>query len=258
MRTWEVDDPLASRPQVRVPNEVIRELYNQYRDHPAMPQGADALDRILSAPGYEQLELMFRLRARDFYGRVRLIKDPKPLLQFRLWIHERYVMGYCGRCHAGQETGDFGFYRRQKNTDRTFYSNFYILDQYENDAGQMINRPEPAKSLLLQYGLPRDTAETPHPPAENWRPHFLQRENDEFESYVQIIDELYNKPQYQLTTELPGVTDSAATTQPGAAPTNQPSPDGTPQTTPSARSTPDPARPSKEDPPTFPEEVERR
>jgi hypothetical protein len=224
MRVWEVTDPLESQPEVLISNEVIRELYSAYADHRRMPEGPNMLRRLMEAPGYEQLELMFRLQAREFYGRARMISDPEPLRQFRVWLHERYVLGFCARpqCHGGKAIGGLPLFRRQSATDRTFYSNFYSLSQYRNDAGLMIDRRRPSDSLLLQYGLPRAKAKRPHPEVENWRPHFFSAESREYQSYLGIIDGLYNRPQYTLDTELP-IADRPITEQPrGEAPATQP------------------------------------
>jgi hypothetical protein len=204
MRVWEVDDPLEDQPAVRVSPQTRKRLLKQYQDAPSMPRVYDLARRLGEAPGYKQLALMFRLRAREFYPEVRMLKDPAPVRRFRQGMYESYVLNYCGRCHTDAIPGGFTFYRRARRTDRTFYSNFYVLSQYRSAGGEaMIERRRPTESLLLQYGLPRQAANTPHPPTANWQPRFNGLDDPRYKRYARILNGLYDRPRYAFDTELP-------------------------------------------------------
>jgi hypothetical protein len=204
IRVWETDP--QARPRIRVPRQTINQLFEQYGDEEPMPSGPNAQRRVQALAGWQKLILMFRVQARDLYDQVEVLDEPAPLRAFRRSAHRRYVLGYCGtaNCHGGQSRGGLYLFNRAIGTEQTLYTNFYILSQYANDAGRMIDREVPGRSLLLEYGLPRDQAETPHPATERWRPHFAEREGEQFLEIRDIIEALYDQPAYGIAYEPPG------------------------------------------------------
>jgi len=206
IRVYEID--LANDPNVRVPPKVLNELFERYGDHPEVPKGFREQRNLRGAPGFEKLRLMFAVRARELYGEVSVPQDPPALADFRRTIHRQYVLNYCATaaCHGGERGGEFILYPRRGTSTETVYTNFYILDQYQRGGQRMIDRGEPASSLLVQYGLPRESAEYPHPDVEGWRPRFRPEfQRDPFyQSLLDWIGELYNpRPNYGLDFQIP-------------------------------------------------------
>ena len=69
----------------------------------------------------------------------------------------------------------------------------------------MIDRAMPQRSLLLQWGLPRDAAIHPAPEIEGWRPRFTGPDDETFLKYVDWITQLYEPlPNYGVTYQWPG------------------------------------------------------
>jgi hypothetical protein len=86
----------------------------------------------------------------------------------------------------------------------------------------MIDRDEPRRSLLLQYGLKRDAAATPHPEAEGWREQFQSEDEPRFVQYAEIIDLLWTPaPDYGISYSPPVWKQEPAETPP-PQPTPQP------------------------------------
>ncbi len=206
IKVYEID--LATRPPVVVPREAIDRIFAEYADKPETPKGREAQNAFRRAPGWQQLRLIFELRARELYPLVRVRTDPEPLARFRREIHNTYVVSYCAaaRCHGGTEGGDLILFRDARRPEAQAYTNFFILSQYENQHGRMINRNDPARSLLLQYGLERRAAQTPHPEVPGWRPQFHSTDAERFRVIADWISTLYPNPpaNYDIDYTPPG------------------------------------------------------
>jgi len=218
IRVWEVSP--SNEPRVRVPDATIRKLFQRYGDDEAMPTGSNARFRVKQAKGWQQLELLFRVRARDLYDEVRILDEPETLETFRNIAHTRYVLRFCGGagCHGGQNRGGLYLFRRAPRSDQTIYTNFYMLSQYRQDGQRMIDRRKPDQSLLLQFGLPRDAADTPHPDVPGWRPYFQRTDNEHYLALLDMIGDLYPEPAYGIEYTPPGEPDTTRTPATKASP----------------------------------------
>ena len=69
----------------------------------------------------------------------------------------------------------------------------------------MIDRDYPEKSLLLQWGLPRDIAKYPAPEdLKRWRPSFTNTKSRQYQLILKWIDSLYDPaPNYEVKYSLP-------------------------------------------------------
>jgi len=201
IRVYEAD--LQAQPRVTFPPETIEKLFKNYKTDDRLVKDQRAFRRM---PGYEQLKVLFDLQARELYGDVVIRQDPPAIKAFRSQLHQRYVLNYCATtgCHGDKSPGGLFLFRIQPNSDATVYTNFYILSRMENAQGSMINRDNPRRSLLLQYGLKRDAAATPHPDVPGWRPQFVSEQDKRFEAYVDVIDQLYKPaPRYGISYSPP-------------------------------------------------------
>lgn len=211
IRVYEAD--LDAQPKITVPPETIEKLFKDYASDDRLVKDQRAFRRM---PGHEQLNILFDLQARELYGDVVIRQDSPAIKSFRSQLHQRYALNYCATtgCHGDSSPGGLFLFRIQPNTDETVYTNFYILNQVQKTQGAMIDRDEPRRSLLLQYGLKRDAAATPHPEVPGWRPQFINEHDKRFEAYVEVIDQLWKPaPEYGISYRPPVWQDDQDTEQ---------------------------------------------
>ncbi len=201
LRVYEVD--LAEEPRITIKPETIEKLYETYATSDSLTKDRRAFRRM---PGHEQLEVMFALQARELYPEVVIRQDSPALKAFRSQLHQRYVLNYCAAngCHGDNSPGGLFLFRIQPNSDATVYTNFYTLNRMKLEQGSMIDRDEPRRSLLLQYGLNRDAAETPHPDVEGWRLQFINEEDPRYTLYSDVLEMLWQPaPDYGISYSPP-------------------------------------------------------
>ncbi len=196
IRVYEVD--LDVQPRITVPAETIDKLFEKYASDDRLNKDRKAFRRL---PGHEQLGILFDLQARELYGEVVIRQDSPALKAFRSQIHQRYVLNYCAAtaCHSNGSQDGLHLLRLQPNSDATLYTNFYVLTRYENQVGKMIDRDTPRRSLLLQYGLAREVAATPHPDTSGWRAQFVSEDDERFQQYADVLEGFWSPaPEYGI------------------------------------------------------------
>lgn len=210
-------DPTA-QPRVIVPADVVEALLKNHASDEAVPKGRDAQAAFRSAKGYQQLDVIFKARARELYSKVKVVDDPKPLQVFKTSIHRSYVLSYCGtaNCHGGEKGGDFIVFANLPETDRTAYTNFYILHQAQDAQGYLIDLSKPELSALLQYGLPRNAATIPHPDVPGWRPSFAGLNDPRYQTLLNWVVSLGTIRQNYPFSYSPPHKASTPATQPAA------------------------------------------
>jgi hypothetical protein len=176
---------------------------------PATPEGRQVFYRLQPA---EILSWMFDLKAREFYPEVTVLENPRSFQMFRDRINRNWLINSCAttRCHGGEEAGRLWLHRRQQASDAAAYTNFLILERFRTSTGQpLINYTEPARSPLLQMGLPRDQAFIKHPEVTGvgrppWNPVFRSQEDDRFTQAVEWIKSMYpRRPEYPIDYKVP-------------------------------------------------------
>ena len=194
IKVWETD-PMG-RPRVAVPPKVIDELFKRYAYREEVPKGARQRREFRGQPGYEQMQLLLMLDARDLLAEIEVKDEPVALRTFRQSIHRPYVLNYCGSksCHGSDQMEGLRLVRMRsrRDRDRTAYTNFYILHAYESKAktGHLIDRQYPEMSLMPQYGLPKADASTPHPETDKWRPYYRNLEDSRYLTSLDWIGSL--------------------------------------------------------------------
>lgn len=204
IRVYEID--LADPPRMNIPRDVIDRLVQGYSGHPLMPATREGKAALYREPPARLLELMFKLQARELYGGVRVLENPAALKKFRDEVHRAWLLNSCAsnRCHGGESAGRLYLATEGPNTDATVYTNFLILERYRvgPERTPLIDFDEPARSILLQMGLPRADAAPPHPDvpdAKGWKPVFKSREDPKFMAGVEWIKSMYRpRPDYPI------------------------------------------------------------
>lgn len=212
IKVYELD--LRSPPTIIIARATIERMLEAKQGHPLAPATREAREAILRAPATKQLDLMFKMRAREFYPQVKVQGSPEVMRRFADDVLRSWVINACAtsECHGGLEAGRLVLATRKPGSDPTVYTNFYILDRFRtSDNRPLINWDEPDRSLLLQLGLPRDISSYRHPvvpfegagggPAvgDAWRPSFRSSSDRRFQQVVSWIKSMYRpRPDYGL------------------------------------------------------------
>jgi hypothetical protein len=155
---------------------------------------------------------------------VELLTDPASIAEFRKPTVSSRIMAGCASsgCHGAAGAGGFRLIT-PGDSEAVDYTNFYILKRYSKSIGDrkipMINRSTPDASLVLQYGLPAEMADMPHPAMANYRGVFRSKNDPAYKAVTHWIGGSLSimAPDYGLDYKLP-------TTQPsGRTPTTTPS-----------------------------------
>jgi hypothetical protein len=202
MRVFEVD--LAANPRLAVTRETIQRFMETYAGREGMPTTREAKDAFLRKPASEILQIMFRLRAREFYGDVKVMDHPTAIRNFRDDVHNAWILNTCATtaCHGGEESGKLRLANKGIPPDRVVYTNLLILDRFRmKDGRALINYEHPAESPLLQMALPRGDTATPHPDVMvgknkvRWRPVLTSTDDPRYRKVIAWIESMYKPRQ---------------------------------------------------------------
>jgi hypothetical protein len=196
-------------PRVLISAQTTRKMLEKYADNPLVPLTREGREAILRQSPLEILGLMYKLQARDFYGQVEVLDQPRSFVVFRDHVCGTWLVNSCSTtlCHGGMEAGRFVLQSRRPNQERTVYTNFYILSKFRlADGAALIDWEEPEKSPLLQLGLPRDKSRRPHPEVprglasrDTFKPVFRTTDDAQFKQAVEWIKSLYRpRPEYPI------------------------------------------------------------
>lgn len=206
IKLYEVD--LKAPPRILVKRETIDKLLVRHADNPLIPSTREGRDAFRKLAPAQILDTMFRVQARDLYPEVEVLDNPRSMEFFRDRMHATWIVNVMAttRCHGGSESGRLKLYNRRPAAEESFYTNFLILDRFVTQDGQrLINYEQPERSLLLQYGLNRSDATSPHPIVEGWQPAFLTRDSRRFKQAAEWIRMLYRpRPEYPVDYSPPG------------------------------------------------------
>ena len=221
IKVYELD--LEDPPRLLIPREFIDELLERYKVHDLIPLSREGRRALYDAPPAEIVNLLFQLRARELYPRVRVLGQPEAMSLFRDTVHRTWLMNSCAtsRCHGGAEAGRLQLATERTNADRTVYTNFLILERFrvpdpEGAAPEgvpLINYDNPSRSPLLQMGLPGEISLYPHPSligrdAQRFRPVFRSTTDAPFRDAVAWLESMYRpRPDYPVNYELPGASE---------------------------------------------------
>jgi hypothetical protein len=206
IKVYEID--LKNPPKMVIERETIDQLIRENAESPLIPGTLEGRETFYRKEPEEILRLMFKLQARDLYSQVLVLDQPRAIRLFRSGVHGRWLINSCAttQCHGGQRAGRLWLFTDRPHSDETVYTNLVILDRYRlSDDTPLINYAQPAKSPLLQMGLPREISLYPHPDAprtkgsRGWKPVFRRTDDRRFRAAVEWISSMYRPhPDYPI------------------------------------------------------------
>jgi hypothetical protein len=197
----------------KVDHKVLVQFWNEViKKQPGADVSRQAQDAFLNPANFSlQVAQIRAANLPEYLSKIQMQSDPADMVVFRTRVHP-FVLQNCATatCHAGPKAGNLRLFRPAGTTviDQILYTNFYILATYTRPAAgggeeRMINRDEPRKSLLLQYGLPKSIATSPHPGKVEVR-RLADENSPEFVGMVEWIRSLtFPTPVYVLPEAAP-------------------------------------------------------
>ncbi|MEM7681179.1 MAG: hypothetical protein AAF288_04400 [Planctomycetota bacterium] len=218
LKVWELPADLSDpRLVVRVDRRTLETVLDRFSDSldPAL-RSRRGRSEFLREDGWKHAEFLFELEARDFYKDIQVVRGPDTLQEFARRFNPGHVCRYFAPRFASGQTGLFLF-TSAPGLEAQALTNFLILSQASTSGGlRYINRDEPAKSLLVQWSLPRGVAELPAPDVPGWTPAFSGLDDPDCVRLVDWIASLYSpQPEYGIDYTPPVYTLPVA---PGAQP----------------------------------------
>jgi len=144
-------------------------------------------------PPYQQAWAILQHGTDDMKKDVILVGDPPVMFQFKKV--QQQVLIACGNCHnPDKPAGNFALHVPGSN-EAELYTNFIILQKYHYYKTKdrdyvMINRERPEDSVLVQFALPPDIADPPHPQAANYHGVVRTRNDVKYKTMVDWISAL--------------------------------------------------------------------
>lgn len=230
IRVFEVD--LANPPRMLIERATVDKLIERYAGTDLIPTTREGRRSLYRKRPEQILELMFRLRARELYGEVKVLEDPPALRLFRDEVHRKWLIPRCATndCHGGQDAGRLWLANERSNAPAVVYTNFLILERFRMDDGRpLIDYDEPAKSPLLQLALPTDLSKVPHPVVSElgrvkpWRPALKTTDDPRFIQAVKWIRSMYRpRPEHGYPVDYDPPVPAGAKALPEDSPPNPP------------------------------------
>ncbi len=227
IRVYEID--FERPPRVAVGAETIRTLIERYGHSSLIPATQEGRTALYRADPVQIVRLMLDLAARDLYPQIEVVTEPYSLSLFRRRVHDAWLIPNCAtsRCHGGPDAGRFFLHRRNHKDERVRYTNLLILERLELDPQwPLVNYVDPEASLIVQGGMPRDTARKPHPEVPGWKPLFGRGQQRMVRQTVDWIESMAQpRPAYPVDYRPPapgGRWDAGPVPSPGPPPPEVP------------------------------------
>lgn len=192
------------RPRQRdLATEVLDELKRQGQVAP------DVETILLRGQPNEKLRVIVRETGLKFADRIEIQSDTEVFTNFRRRVLPMIAQSCArGGCHAGNAAHAFRFPAGVKTSDPFAYTTFAMLDTMQSPSGRLIDRESPEQSLLVNYLLPQDRAERPHPNRATRGPAFkpvLRDTSDpQYREIIRWIESLRRpRPEYGLEWKNP-------------------------------------------------------
>lgn len=203
IRVYEID--FDHPPRVTIGPDTIRTLIESYGTSKLIPSSQTGRTAMFRAEPINLVRLMFELRARELYPQIQVNTEPYSLNLFRRRVHDTWLINNCAtsRCHGGVEGAPFFLHARNFKDERVRYTNMLILERLELDPEwPLVNFDKPEDSLILQFGLSRESARKPHPKVPGWKPVFTDTSHNLWQGGIEWIRSMMvPRPAYPVDYE---------------------------------------------------------
>lgn len=216
-------------------NNVLKRFYDATPD---LAKDYPNFNSFRSLPPVTQALRIIRQGSADMAKDVRVTNDPETIVAFRRDAMPLVLQGCAtSTCHGGNNAASAKFALLVPAADpAAVYTNFYVLQTASSkNTGEpikradgsvetpppvatLIDRMRPEQSLVLQYGLPDQSAQMKHPHVQGYNGIFPRgRDDAKYKSIAAFISSLNPvKPEYNIDYKMtrkdaPG---TSATTQP--------------------------------------------
>lgn len=192
-------------------------------------------EEFFSLTAMQQAQEILENGAPEMRDDVRFTRDPLALLDFKRVI-QPYVLQNCATsvCHGGPTAKQLVLFNPAPS-DQVMYTNFYILSQWSKTVPtatgvfskgrvKMIDRAQPARSLLLQYSIPQRLSDYDHPDVQGYRPPLRGIDDPKYvQNLAWIRDELNPiETDYGIRYAIPGMPSTHPATTTSTGPTSRP------------------------------------
>jgi hypothetical protein len=205
VRVYEID--FDHPPKVFVSPDTIRTLIETHGTNKLIPSSQTGRNAMFRAEPLDLVRVMFELRARELYPRIEVKTEPHSLNLFRQRVHDTWLVNNCAttHCHGGVEGAPLFLYARNYKNERVRYTNLLILERLTLDSEwPLINYDRPEDSLVLQYGLPRESARKPHPKVPGWKPVFTDTSHRLWQGSIEWVRAMMMpRPEYPVEYDPP-------------------------------------------------------
>ena len=169
--------------RVRLQNDVKHRYVSHSGVRPAEFNKMDAVDQAL---------IIKKHGTPDMWNDIRIANDPPALQEYRTLIQHLLTSCATAACHGGGAGSDRFALHAKADHEPEAYANFITLNKFhykpaKGREAEMIDRNRPEDSLLVQFGLPFDLANTPHPDVEGFRPAFRTKNDPKLRQVVHWI-----------------------------------------------------------------------
>jgi len=120
--------------------------------------------RFLALNPTQQVQVMRQFSGSDYQSRIEILSDPLVFRKFKPVA--ALIERNCSTrdCHGGETPAKpFGWRGHYLYPEQSLYTQFLILDRIVLGRNRLIDRDQPADSLILQYGLPDKYPHVAHP-----------------------------------------------------------------------------------------------
>ncbi|MSQ89852.1 MAG: hypothetical protein EXS01_00445 [Phycisphaerales bacterium] len=205
IRVYEID--FDNPPRVIIEPSDARALFEEFSASPRVPPDAAGRNAMLEGDPMQIVRLAFELKARNFYPKIRVTSEPATLVKYRGAVHDGWLLANCAtsRCHGGADAGKFFLSNGERSDERVRYTNLLNLLLGSSQDLPLVNFSDPNRSILVQYALPTDEAEIPHPAVKGWKPVFGRKlAPEKLRATLQWIASMYQpRPIYPIDYQPP-------------------------------------------------------
>jgi len=172
----------------------------------ATAAGWITLDRreFFRLPRIQQAQLVLKYAPEKFGPAVNIRTDPERLHAFTRTVQPIILRGCAtADCHGGPSARDFRLHATRTLSANATHANFLIMHEYQAGGERVINRDQPARSLLLTYGLPPAQGPDPQAPKHptDIAPVFPDVDHRDYKAVLEWLSSLsIERPDYGIKT----------------------------------------------------------